>query len=116
MTAKHIADQLFEIEEDHLLMVKAGNMLLEQDRQLDILRRAFDEVCGGMKTSLELNKAQAERYYNSKTNPLTDDEIRDLEQKYIEVELFDEGEYGTEYNIYGVKDLIKEVERIHGIK
>lgn len=49
-------------------------------------------------------------------NPLTDDEIRDLEQKYIEVELFDEGEYGTEYNVYGVKDLIKEVERIHGIK
>lgn len=46
---------------------------------------------------------------------LTDEEIQDLKQKHIEVELFDEGEYGMEYNVYGVEDLIREVEAIHGI-
>ena len=55
-------------------------------------------------------------YLPFKSKPLTDQEIAELEQQWIEVELFDEGEYGTQYNVYGVKDLIKEVERIHGIK
>ena len=37
MSAKHIADQLFEIEDNHLLMIKAGNFLLEQAQTIDNL-------------------------------------------------------------------------------
>ena len=54
-------------------------------------------------------------YTTPQTKPLSDEEINKIKE-YVTVELFDEGEYGTEYNIYGIEDVIKEVERIHGIK
>lgn len=49
------------------------------------------------------------------TKPLTKEEIADLQYKYIEIETFDEGEYGMEYNIYGVEDFARAIERAHGI-
>ena len=108
MTAKHLADQLFEIPQDHLLMVKAGNMLLDQDKQIDKLQDRIIQL-EGMLSMYEIKNLD-------KTDPLTEQEIRELEQKHIDIEFFDEGDDRMEYNIYGVKELIKEVERIHGIK
>ena len=35
-------------------------------QQVEMLSRAFETVCDGMETSLELNKAQAERYWSEK--------------------------------------------------
>lgn len=55
-----------------------------------------------------------EKYIAQK--PLSDDEINQLSGNHIEIEWFDEGEYGMEYNIYGVKDLVRAVEERHGIK
>ena len=51
-----------------------------------------------------------------KPKPLTDEEIAALKREYIDVELFDEGDYGMEYNVYGVEKLIRAVEERHGIK
>lgn len=51
-----------------------------------------------------------------KSKPLSDDEINELSGYHIEIEWFDEGEYGMEYNIYGVRDLVRAVEERHGIK
>lgn len=55
------------------------------------------------------------RQEKPKAKPLTIGEVAELQHRYISFETFDEGEYGTEYNIYGVEALIREVERIHGI-
>jgi hypothetical protein len=33
---------------------------------------------------------------------LSDEEIEELSREYIDIEFFDEGEYGMEYNIYGI--------------
>ena len=51
-----------------------------------------------------------------KPKPLTDEEIAALKREYIDVELFDEGDYGMQYNIYGVEALIRAIEERHGIK
>lgn len=55
-------------------------------------------------------------YTTPQTKPLSDDEINQLSGYHIEIEWFDEGEYGMEYNIYGVKELVRAVEERHGIK
>lgn len=55
-------------------------------------------------------------YTKPQLKPLTDEEIAALKREYIDVELFDEGDYGMEYNIYGVEELIRAVEERHGIK
>ena len=94
---------------------KLAKMIAELEKRLgvkDRLLEAGTEALGLVK-KYDVEKTGT---WGTQSKPLTDDEIRELEQKYIEIELFDEGEYGTEYNVYGVKDLIKEVERIHGIK
>jgi UDP-N-acetyl-D-mannosaminuronate dehydrogenase len=33
-------------------------------KQVDVLSKAFETVCDGLETSLDLNKAQAERYWS----------------------------------------------------
>ena len=48
--------------------------------------------------------------------PLSDKVIADLKFDYIDVEMFDEGEYGTEYNIYGVEEFARAIEKLHGIE
>jgi hypothetical protein len=51
------------------LLVRAANMLRKQQAEIEVLKqqvellsRAFETTCDGMQTSLELNKAQAERH------------------------------------------------------
>jgi hypothetical protein len=41
---------------------------------------------------------------------LTDEEISALEIEYVDYELFDEGEYGTECNVY-VKEFARAIEQ-----
>jgi hypothetical protein len=55
-------------------------------------------------------------YTKPQLKPLTDEEIAALKKEYIDVELFDEGDYGMEYNTYGVEALIRAVEKRHGIE
>jgi hypothetical protein len=40
---------------------------------------------------------------------LSDDEIEALGVKHIDIEWFDEGEYGMEYNIYGLVDFARAI-------
>lgn len=49
--------------------------------------------------------------YTHPTKTLTDEEIESLGHKHLEVELFDEGEYGTEWNIYGMVDFARAILR-----
>ena len=48
--------------------------------------------------------------------PLTEDQIKSLEHEYLSYETFDEGEYGTEVNIYGALEFARAIEKAHGIK
>ena len=56
------------------------------------------------------------RHEGIKRKPLSDKVIADLKFDYIDVEMFDEGEYGTEYNIYGVEEFARAIEKLHGIE
>lgn len=56
------------------------------------------------------------RHEGIKRKPLSDKVIADLKFDYIDVEFFDEGEYGTEYNIYGVEEFARAIEKLHGIE
>lgn len=42
---------------------------------------------------------------------LSDEYILELKNKYIDIEWFDEGEYGMEYNIYGIEDFARAIEQ-----
>lgn len=48
--------------------------------------------------------------------PLPDRVIQRLKFDLIDVELFDEGEYGMEYNVYGVEEFARAIEKLHGIE
>ena len=52
---------------------------------------------------------------DAQRTPLTKEQIAELKYEYISFETFDEGEYGTEYNIYGVEEFARAIERAHGI-
>ena len=67
-----------------------------------------------MTTFTTQDRQDVERELVNRT-PLTEEEIADLQYKYIEIEWFDEGEYGMEYNIYGVEEFARAIERAHGI-
>jgi len=47
--------------------------------------------------------------------PLTEDEIKSLEHDHLSYEVFDEGEYGFEVNIYGALEFARAIEKAHGI-
>lgn len=51
-----------------------------------------------------------------KPKPLSDEEIENLGRNIIEVEYFDEGEYGMQSNIYGFVEFARAIEERHGIK
>lgn len=59
---------------------------------------------------------QGSSYTKPGRKPLSDKVIADLKFDYIDVEMFDEGEYGTEYNIYGVEEFARAIEKLHGIE
>jgi hypothetical protein len=40
---------------------------------------------------------------------LSDDEIEALGREHIDIEWFDEGEYGMEYNMYGLVDFARAI-------
>jgi hypothetical protein len=76
MNANELADYLDNNVEAMLMseqihIDKAATMLRQQQaeiealrKQVEMLSRAFETACDGMETSLELNKAQAERYWS----------------------------------------------------
>ena len=78
MNANELADYLDNNVEAMLMseqphIDQAATMLRQQQaeiealkQQVEMLSRAFETACDGMKTSLELNKAQAERYWSEK--------------------------------------------------
>ena len=51
-----------------------------------------------------------------KSKPLTEEEINNLGHELIDVEYFDEGEYGMQSNIYGFVEFARAIEEKHGIK
>lgn len=51
-----------------------------------------------------------------KPKPLSDEEINALGHELIDVEYFDEGEYGMQSNIYGLVEFARAIEERHGIK
>jgi phage host-nuclease inhibitor protein Gam len=48
------------------LLEEAAIQIEALKKQVELLSNAFETVCDGMETSLELNKAQAERYWSEK--------------------------------------------------
>jgi hypothetical protein len=78
MNANELADYLDNNVEAMLMseqphIDQAATMLRQQQeeiealkKQVEMLSRAFETACAGMETSLELNKAQAERYWSEK--------------------------------------------------
>jgi hypothetical protein len=51
-----------------------------------------------------------------KPKPLTEEEINALGHEFIDVEYFDEGEYGMQSNVYGFVEFARAIEQRHGIK
>jgi type VI protein secretion system component Hcp len=77
-------------------------------------------LCGGpvsyqSRVYLDGVEISSIRQEKPKAKPLTKEEIADLQYKHIEIEWFDEGEYGMEHNIYGVEEFARAIERAHGI-
>jgi nicotinate-nucleotide pyrophosphorylase len=76
MNANELADELKEISliaDNHTKIVLdiAATMLRQQQaeiealkRQVEVLSKAFETACDGLETSLDLNKAQSERYWS----------------------------------------------------
>jgi len=46
------------------LFDKLETQIRQQQAEIEALKKAFKSVCDGMQTSLELNKAQANRYWS----------------------------------------------------
>ena len=68
---ENVVDIMFTPQEHYRGLV--ATMLRQQQseiealkKQVELLSNAFETVCDGMETSLELNKAQAERYWSEK--------------------------------------------------
>ena len=121
------ADRIAELEKDltackhsRKLHVDYGKSLEEERRQQtdriaelekhcldEITKRVYAERSTEVSTELLLEKIDK---LEAQTKPLSDEEIKELKQKHIEIELFDEGEYGMEYNIYGVEDFARAIE------
>jgi hypothetical protein len=74
MNANELAVYLEDItDSEESAYRQAATMLRQQQaeiealkKQVELLSNAFETVCDGMETSLELNKAQAERYWSEK--------------------------------------------------
>jgi hypothetical protein len=49
--------------------------------------------------------------YTHPAKTLTDEEIREIGKEHLDVELFDEGEYGMQSNIYGIVDFARAILR-----
>jgi len=73
MNANELADELENTtrHRDETVFTQAATMLRQQQaeiealkQQVELLSKAFETACDGMQTSLELNKAQAERYWS----------------------------------------------------
>jgi len=68
---ENVVDIMFTPQEHYRGLV--ATMLRQQQaeiealkKQVELLSNAFETACDGMETSLELNKAQAERYWSEK--------------------------------------------------
>lgn len=48
--------------------------------------------------------------------PLTDEQIIELANKYLDWITYDEGEYGQEIEIVGIQEFARAIEQAHGIK
>jgi len=77
INANELADELDKSRQEpftsEYLVGQAATMLRQQQaeiealkKQVEILSTAFETACDGLKTSLDLNKAQAERYWSEK--------------------------------------------------
>ena len=66
-TAKSISEVAMLVKENVIPMLRQQQAEIEAlKKQVDVFSKAFETACDGMQTSLELNKAQAERYWGEK--------------------------------------------------
>jgi hypothetical protein len=77
MTANELADKLMESnsvswgsctheqhDNDKHFKEQAATMLRQQAKEIEILKKLIESSLGAFESSLQLNKAQSERYWN----------------------------------------------------
>lgn len=89
------------IAEENLFLMEENK---RQANIINVLEKAFDEVSDGMQVSLDLNKAQTERYYSNRT-PLTEEQI---------CKLFNF--HPADFHFKRLVQDVRTVEEAHGIK